>query len=81
MAYSALYFDEVINDINKTKLWYKEKKDGLEIEFALAIEQAIRLIMDRPTVIQFAIKMFVLHTLKYSLIIFIFTLMNLSKLL
>ena len=48
MAYSALYFDEVVNDIKEAKFWYKEKKEGLEIEFALAIEQAIRLIMDMP---------------------------------
>ena len=49
MAYQLLYFDEVVIDIQQAKLWYKEKRNGLEIEFALAIEIAIEKILQMPT--------------------------------
>ena len=41
MAYQLLYFDEVLTDIQEAKAWYKEKRDGLEDEFALAVETAL----------------------------------------
>lgn len=49
MTYSVQFFDEVINDIQEAKIWYKEKRDGLEIEFAWAIEDAIEQIIKMPT--------------------------------
>ncbi len=49
MAYSFLYFDEVIADIQEAKQWYKEKREGLEIEFAIEIEKAIGQILKMPT--------------------------------
>ncbi len=38
MAYQLRYFDEVEADIHDIKIWYKEQKEGLEMEFATAIE-------------------------------------------
>lgn len=49
MAYSLHYFDEVATDINEAKLWYKDKREGLEIEFALAVREAIESIAKMPT--------------------------------
>ena len=40
MAYQLLYFDEVLTDVQEAKAWHKEKRDGLEDEFALAVETA-----------------------------------------
>ena len=39
--YNSQYFDQVFTDVQEAKIWYKEQKDGLEVEFALAIETAI----------------------------------------
>lgn len=50
MAYTLQYFDEVETDVHKAKTWYKEQKEGLEIEFADAIEKAIERIVDMPQV-------------------------------
>ena len=47
--YKALYFEEVHNDIQKAKEWYKEQQDGLEIRFAICIEEAIMKILAMPT--------------------------------
>lgn len=47
--YTAIYFDEVVLDIQKAKIWYKEQKEGLEIEFASAIEEAINSILKMPS--------------------------------
>jgi hypothetical protein len=49
MAYNIQFFDEVINDIQEAKIWYKEKREGLEIEFAWMIEDAIEQIIKMPT--------------------------------
>lgn len=49
MAYTFQYFDQVITDIQEAKLWYKEKRDGLDVEFAFAIQEAIELIAKMPT--------------------------------
>jgi hypothetical protein len=48
MTYNIQFFDEVIIDIQDAKFWYKEKRDGLEIEFAWAIEDAILQIIKMP---------------------------------
>ncbi|MFQ3576992.1 MAG: type II toxin-antitoxin system RelE/ParE family toxin [Cytophagales bacterium] len=48
MAFQLQYFDEVEADIHNAKTWYKEQKDGLEIEFATAIEKAINQILETP---------------------------------
>ena len=47
--YSAHYFDAVFTDIQEAKIWYKEQKEGLEIEFAIAIEIVIKKILKMPT--------------------------------
>lgn len=46
---SLIYFDQVIADIQEAKIWYKEQKDGLEVEFALAIEKAIQQVLKMPS--------------------------------
>ncbi len=48
MAYILQYFDEVENDVHQAKIWYKEQKEGLETEFASAVEKAIERIIDAP---------------------------------
>ena len=48
MAYKIQFFDEVIFDIREAKLWYKEKREGLEIEFSRAIEDTIEQISKMP---------------------------------
>lgn len=50
MAYQFQYFDEALTDIQEAKLWYKKQRNGLEVEFALAIEKAIEHILEMPTV-------------------------------
>ena len=47
--YSSQYFDEVFTDIQDAKIWYKEQNEGLEIEFAFAIEKAIEKILKIPS--------------------------------
>ncbi|WP_395061273.1 hypothetical protein [Flavobacterium sp.] len=47
--YNAYYLDAVFADIQEAKIWYKEQKEGLEIEFALAIEIAIQKILTMPS--------------------------------
>jgi hypothetical protein len=49
MAYTILYYDEVLDDVQQDKVWYKEQKDGLEIEFGMSIEKAIEQIIKMPT--------------------------------
>ena len=56
MAYQLQYFDEVETDIQEAKTWYKKQKEGLEIEFASAIEKAIDHILDAPKVYSFRYK-------------------------
>ena len=48
MTYNVQFFDDVVIDIQEAKLWYKEKRDGLEIEFARAIEDAILQVIKMP---------------------------------
>ena len=50
MAYFLHYFDEVENDVNQAKTWYKEQQDGLEIRFATAIEKAIEHLLEMPEI-------------------------------
>jgi plasmid stabilization system protein ParE len=50
MAYILQYFDEVETDVQETKTWYKEQKEGLEVEFATAIEKAIEYIVNTPQI-------------------------------
>lgn len=47
--YKSQYLDLVFIDIQEAKIWYKDQKDGLEIQFALAIETAIQKILIMPT--------------------------------
>ena len=47
--YTAQYFDQVFTEIQEAKIWYKEQKEGLEVEFALAIETAIQEVLKMPT--------------------------------
>lgn len=47
--YNSQYLDEVFTDIQEAKIWYKEQKDGLEVEFAFAIEKAIEKVLKMPT--------------------------------
>ena len=49
MAYTILYFDEVLDDVQQAKVWYNNQKDGLEVEFAMCIEKAIEQIIKMPT--------------------------------
>jgi mRNA-degrading endonuclease RelE of RelBE toxin-antitoxin system len=44
-----IYFDQVIVDVQEAKIWYKEQKEGLEVEFAFAIEKAIQQIAKMPS--------------------------------
>lgn len=48
MPYQLQHFDEVEADVNNAKAWYKEQKEGLEIEFATAIEKTINRILETP---------------------------------
>lgn len=48
MAYILQYFDKVETDVHEAKTWYKEQKEGLEINFAAAIEKAIEYIVEAP---------------------------------
>lgn len=48
MAYKLQYFDEVGTDVHEAKTWYKEQKEGLEVEFATAIEKTIQCIVEAP---------------------------------
>ena len=47
--YNSKYFDQVFIDIQEAKIWYKEQKEGLEVDFALAIETAIQKVLKMPT--------------------------------
>jgi hypothetical protein len=48
MAFSLQYFDEVEADVLEAKIWYKEQKAGLELEFSAEIEKAIEKIVKTP---------------------------------
>ncbi len=50
MAYKLQYFDEVEKDVHQAKSWYKKQRDGLEIEFAKAIEKTIEHILFTPKI-------------------------------
>ena len=39
--YNSQYFEQVLTDVQEAKIWYKQQKEGLEVEFAMAIETAI----------------------------------------
>ncbi|MFN3757367.1 MAG: hypothetical protein ACK4RM_10455 [Flavobacterium sp.] len=47
--YKALYFDEVFNDIQQAKEWYKNQQEGLEERFAQCIEDALLQVLKMPT--------------------------------
>lgn len=38
MAYEIRFFDEVLTDVVEAKRWYKDQRDGLEMNFAMAVE-------------------------------------------
>lgn len=46
--FKSQYLEQVFTDIREAKIWYKAQKNGLEIEFALAIETAILKILKMP---------------------------------
>jgi len=48
MSYILKYFEEVASDLKEAKSWYKEQKDGLEIEFTKAIELELNKIIQTP---------------------------------
>ena len=48
MGHNVQFFDEVIFDIQEAKFWYKEKREGLEIEFSWAVEDTIEQIAKMP---------------------------------
>ena len=48
MTYSVQFFDEVISDVQEAKVQYKSKREGLEIEFSWAIEDAIEQVIKMP---------------------------------
>jgi plasmid stabilization system protein ParE len=48
MNRQLLYFDEVLVDVQEAKHWYKEQREGLEVEFAAAIEKTIMQILKMP---------------------------------
>jgi hypothetical protein len=54
MTYFLQYFEEVEADIFHAKVWYKDQKEGLEIEFANAAKKTIERIVDVPDI--FAIR-------------------------
>lgn len=47
--YQAQFLDVVASDIKEAKKWYKEQQEGLEVKFALAVEQAILKMLKMPT--------------------------------
>lgn len=47
--YTALYFDEVKNDISTAKAWYKEQQSGLDEKFELSLRVAIANILKMPS--------------------------------
>jgi hypothetical protein len=47
--YNFKYFDQVFIDVQEAKIWYKEQKEGLEDEFAIAIEKAIEQVLKMPS--------------------------------
>ena len=49
MAYEIRFFDEVLTDVVEAKRWYKDQRDGLEMNFAMAVEQALEQIKKMPT--------------------------------
>lgn len=50
MNYQLQYFDDALTDIQDAKVWYKEQREGLEVEFSIIIEQTIECILRMPTV-------------------------------
>ena len=53
MAFQLKFFDEVHSDVHEAKPWYKEQTEGLEEEFATAIEKAIEIILEIPNQCRF----------------------------
>ena len=47
--YNSKYFDQVFTDIQEAKILYKVQKEGLKVEYALAIETAIQRVLKMPT--------------------------------
>ncbi len=48
MHYQVLFFDEVLLDVRKARAWYKEKSEGLELRFSMAVQNAIQKIIKMP---------------------------------
>jgi plasmid stabilization system protein ParE len=47
--YTALYLDEVRDDILKAKQWYAEQQNSLDIHFISAIREAVANIIKMPS--------------------------------
>ena len=47
--YTALYFDEVKNDIKIAKTWYEEQQSGLGERFELSVKAVIANILKMPS--------------------------------
>lgn len=45
MNYQLQYFDDALTDIQDAKVWYKEQREGLEVEFSIIIKQTIERIL------------------------------------
>lgn len=50
MNYQLKYFDEVEDDVQTAKEWYKEQREGLEKEFVFSVEKTIALIVKNPKI-------------------------------
>ena len=74
--YSFHYFDWVLIDIQEAKIWYKKQKEGLEVDFAFAIEKAIEQVIKMPLVTRPVIEIYGLIILKHFRITSTFMLMK-----
>lgn len=54
MKYQLLIFEEVLSDIRQAMQWYSEQSKGLEVRFAVAIEEVIHQVLRAP--LAFAVK-------------------------
>ncbi len=54
MTYTFLYFDKVAT--SEAKFWYKQKREGLEIEFAFVVRQAFESIASIAMLIPSSVK-------------------------
>ena len=50
IMFTALYFDEVENDIAAAKQWYAKQQEGLDARFAIAVKETVLNILKMPSV-------------------------------